>query len=317
MSYELLPEFVQDSPEWHEARTHSLGASEVAAVLGLSPWQTPLSVYRVKMGVPNEINENLAYFGHALEDPIAQWIRDKHPEVGVVSDWGMSVRSLEHPWLTATPDRIVLGHVEQIIPIELKTSSAYSADKWAEGIPDYYAVQVQTQLLVLGAPYGWLAVLHGGNTPDLFRVEADPVVQEQIVRITGEFWHGNVEAQIPPEPTTSAEATSLWPGEPDLSIEGGEDLYEAWGAYGLLQAEQVEIGKKLDGMKLEFQKAMTDATTLTYQGQELFTWRPRAGARRFDTAAFKKDHPDMSAEYTKQGAPTRTFLRKTVKEVEE
>lgn len=315
MTYELLPEFVQDSPEWHEARTHSLGASEVAAVLGLSPWQTRLSVYRVKMGVPNEINPDAAYWGHAHEPTIAQWMRDKHPEVGKITN-GFSARSLEHPWLTATPDRVA-DDAGLLIPIELKTDDGFVHESWIDNVPDYYRVQSIVQQGVIGAPYGWLAVLHGTKTAELMRIPFDETVWEQIVRITGEFWRGNVEAQIPPEPVTSAEAIQLWPGDPDLSIEGGQDLYEVWGAYGLLQAEQVEIGKQLDGMKLELQKAMTDATTLTYQGRELFTWRPRAGARRFDTAAFKKDHPDMSAEYTRQGAPTRTFLRKTVREVEE
>lgn len=315
MSYEILPEFVQDTPEWHEARTHSIGASEVAAILGLSPWQTPLQVYRAKMGIPGEIPEDLAYFGHALEAPIAKWIRDKHPEVGPVEP-GFSARSLEWPWLTATPDRLA-SDVGLVYPIEIKTSSAYSKDKWADGVPLYYQTQVQTQLAVLGAPFGWLAVLHGGNSPELYRVERDDAfIQDHLIPKTKAFWEDHVLARVAPEPVTTAEAVELWRGDPDLSVEGSDSLYEAWGAYGLLQAEAVEIGKQIEAMKLELQKAMADASALTYRGQELFTWRPRAGARRFDSAAFKKDHPDLASEYTKQGEPTRTFLRKTAKEVD-
>lgn len=318
MSYKILPEHVQDSPEWHEARRRSIGASEVAAILGLSPWQTPLGVYRAKMGVPNDIPEDLAYFGHALESPIAQWIIDKHPEVGDVCP-GWSLRSMEHPWLTATPDRITYGPdglAQNPIPIEIKTSSAYSRDKWSDGVPDYYKVQSIVQQGILGVDFGWLAVLHGGNSPELYKVPFEADVWEQIVRITGEWWETHVAAQTPPEPVTSAEAVELWPGDPDLTVEGDEALFEAWGAYGLMQAERVELDRQLDAVKLELQKAMADATALTYQGRELFTWRPRAGAKRLDAAALKKDHPELVAEYTKQGEPTRTFLRKTVKEVD-
>lgn len=314
--FEILPEYEQDSPEWHEARRNGIGASEVAAILGLSPWQTPLQVYRAKMGVPNEIDEDLAYFGHALEAPIAQWIRDKHPEVGPVEP-GISARSVEWPWLTATPDRLA-GDVGLVYPIEIKTSSAFSKDKWADGVPLYYEAQVQTQLAVLGAPHGWLAVLHGGNQPELYRVNRDEeFIQDHLIPKTRAFWEEHVLAQVPPEPVTSAEAVGLWPGNPDLSVDGGEPLYELWGAYGLKQAEQVELSQELDAIKLQLQKAMQDATEITYQGRVLFTWKPRKGSTRFDATALKKAHPDIHAAFTRQGEPTRTFIRKTTKEVEE
>lgn len=318
--YEILPEFVQDSPEWHEARRRTLGASEVAAVLGLSPWQTPLSVWRTKMGVPNEIPEDLAFFGHALETPIANWISKKHPEVGLISD-GISVRSLDHQWLSATPDRIAYVPLDgdappfDYIPVELKTSSAFSRNAWAEGVPDYYKVQSIVQQGILGTDFGWLAVLHGGNSPELYRIPFDPTVWEQIIRITGEWWETHVMGEVAPDPSTSAEAMDLWPGNPELTVEGNEQLFELWEAYGLMQAEQVDVGERLDAVKLELQKAMKDATALTYQGRELFTWKPRKGAVRWDTKALESDLPELAAKYKREGAPTRTFLRKTTKEV--
>jgi len=314
MSYEILHEYEQDSPDWHEARRHSLGASEVAAVLGLSPWQTPLTVWRTKMGVPTEIPEDLAFFGHALEEPIAKWIAAKHPEVPIVG-MGFTARSTEFPWLTASPDRLA-GDVGELLPIELKTSSAFSRSAWDAGVPDYYKVQVQTQLLVLDAPYGWLAVLHGGNSPELYRIDADPIVQEQIVTITGDWWDKYVVGELAPDPITSTEAVELWPGDEAVTVEGDERLYELWQMYGLMQAEQVEVSQQLDAVKLELQKAMKDAVALTYQGRELFTWKPRKGAARFDDKALKADRPDIHAQYIREGAPTRTFLRKTTKEVE-
>lgn len=320
MTYELLREWPQDSPEWHEARTHSLGASEVAAVLGLSKWQTPLSVYRSKMGVPNEIPEDLAYFGHALEPVIAKWITDKHPEVGPVGD-GVSVRSVEHPWLTATPDRTMsLGDDGWIpeggpwVPIELKTSSAFSKSAWDAGVPDYYKIQSIVQQGILGAPYGWVAVLHGGNAPELYRVPFDAAVWEQIVRLTGEWWEAHVVAQVPPAPTTTAEAVELWPGDPDVTVEGGEDLYELWGVLGQMEAERVDLAQRIDAAKLTLQAAMRDAVALTYEGQELFTWRPRAGSRLVDKKALAAD--GLLDKYTTTGAPTRVFKRITQKEVD-
>lgn len=310
MTYTVLPEFDQGTPEWHAARMGGIGASDVAAILGLSPWQTPLGVYRTKMGVPNEISENLAYFGHALEAPIAQWVADKHPEVGAIGD-GFAARSGLWPWLTATADRCAYLDGPAPVPVELKTSSAYSKDSWADGVPLYYETQVQTQIAVLGASYGWLAVLHGGNTPELYRVERDDdFIDNHLIPKTEAFWNDHVLARLAPEPTTSAEAVELWPGDGDLSVDGGEALHELWAAYGLMQAEMVAVGEQLDAAKLELQKAMQDATQLVYGSQILFTWKPRAGANRLDAAALRAAHPSLVAEFTKQGEPTRTFLRK-------
>ena len=325
MTFEILPEFEQDSDQWHEARQQGIGASEVSAILGLSPWQTPLGVYMAKKGIRNEIPENLAFFGHALEEPIAQWITQKRPEVGQVQN-GFSARSIEWPWLTATPDRVVGSLISDprltderelmvagmgFAPIEIKTSSAYSKESWADGVPLYYATQVQTQLAVLGAPFGWLAVLHGGNSPELFRVERDDdFIDNHLIPKTRAFWEDHVLADVPPEPSTSAEAVELWPGDTELSVDGGEALHELWGTYGLMQAEQIDLSQRLDGVKLELQKAMQEATQLTYGDQVLFTWKPRAGAKRLDSSALKEAHPDIVAEFTKQGEPTRTFLRK-------
>jgi putative phage-type endonuclease len=205
MTYTILPELEVDTPEWHEARRSSLGASEVAAVLGLSPWQTPLSVYMAKMGVRNEIPENLAYFGRALEPVIAKWIEDTSDEVSRLHD-GFSARAEAWPWLTVSPDRITYDDESlsvHPIPVELKTSSAFGRDKWSEGVPLFYQAQVQAQIAVLDAPYGWLAVLHGGNEPELYRIERDDdFIQNHLIPKTKAFWEDHVLSQVPPEPTS-------------------------------------------------------------------------------------------------------------------
>ena len=42
-------EYAHDREKWLNARRSGLGASEVAAVLGLSPWSTPYKVWRDKV----------------------------------------------------------------------------------------------------------------------------------------------------------------------------------------------------------------------------------------------------------------------------
>jgi putative phage-type endonuclease len=313
--YEILPDFEQDSPEWHQARRQGIGASEVAAVLGLSPWQTPLSVYRTKMGVPNEIPENLAYFGHALEEPIAQWIRDKHPEVGLVSP-GLSARSTRWPWLTASPDRIAYVPLDgdqppfDYIPVELKTSSAYGIDKWADGVPLFYATQVQTQLAVLDAPYGWLAVLHGGNTPELYRIERDnDFIHDHLIPKTKQFWEEHVLAQFPPEPTTVGE---LPDSEPGSVIEGSETVLEAIERRAVLLSDVQAQKAEADALTLVIGKYMGDAETITINDRPVLTFKTQQGRRTVDIKELTARAPELATDLIKQSAPYRVM--RTVKE---
>jgi putative phage-type endonuclease len=300
-----------NTPAWLRGRKGFLGASEVACVLGLSKWATRLRIYVDKLSP--SIDDSMSEWqewGHRLEDAIADKVRDSQG-VTVLPSPGL-LQSTEYPWLGATPDRVT----EDGEPIELKTSDRFMADEWVDGPPIHYVIQVLVQMIVLGARKGYLAVLHGGNHFEFHPIEWDQVAVDQIIDITREFWFGNVVAKVAPEPISSDEAALAWPSAPDVPIEGGEALYEAWGAYGLLQAEQKDIEGRIDGMKFEFQKAMgADATSLTYEGQPLFTWKTRKGSTRLDANALREAHPDIAAEFTKTGEPSRTFIRKTIKEV--
>lgn len=306
--YEILEDPGQDSAKWHEARTSSLGASEVAAVLGLSDWQTPLSVYMAKMGVRNQIPENLSYFGHKLEPIIAQWIRDKHSEVGEVAD-GISARSVEWSWLTATPDRTTLDFVTgQPIPIELKTSSAFSTDKWADGVPVVYQCQVQTQMAVLGAPYAWLAVLHGGNEPELYRLERDDqFIQEHLVPKTRDFWYGHVIPKIAPEPSTLAEVANVYPSE-SRTIVGSELVIEAAEQRAVVLSDMAELQKQADAFTLAIAQYMGTADTLVRaDGSEVLTYKTQAGRRTVSVSDLEAKHPELASELVKQGEPFKVM----------
>lgn len=50
MTFEILPRYPDGSDAWMEQRRHSIGASDVAAVLGESPWSTPYRVWLDKIG---------------------------------------------------------------------------------------------------------------------------------------------------------------------------------------------------------------------------------------------------------------------------
>src|SRR5205823_13949319 len=76
-----LPVFVGDfepgSPEWHAARARGLGGSEIAAVLGLSPWESKFSLWHRKMGLASPVVETDEMYWGKLHEPtiLAEWNR--------------------------------------------------------------------------------------------------------------------------------------------------------------------------------------------------------------------------------------------------
>lgn len=306
--YEVLDEFEQDSDAWHEQRTQSLGASDAPAVLGLSEWSTPLSVYMQKKGVRSEIPANLAYFGHKLEPVIANWIEDTHPEVRGLTD-GFSARSVEWPWLAATLDRSAGDPASgQVIPVELKTSSAFAREKWADGVPFVYQVQVQAQIAVVGAPYGWLAVLHGGNEPELYRIERDEeFIREHLIPKTRAFWYDHVLADVPPEPTTLGEVAEVYPSEP-REIVGSELVIEVAEQRAVLLSDMAALKEQADAFTLAIAQYMGTADTLTRDdGTPVLTYKSQAGRRCVSVAALEKAHPEIAAQLVQEGEPFKVM----------
>ena len=314
-AFEALPTLPQDSTAWHEQRARHIGASDIAAILGLSRHRTAREVYRAKMGAPHTIDENLAFFGHELEEPLARWIGWKHPEVGRIHS-GFSARSTAHPIFSAAPDRTVFVG-DTIIPIELKTSSAWMKDEWEDGVPDYYYVQSIQQQGVLGAPYGWVAVLHGGNQPEIFKVPFEETVWQQIVEIGEAWWERHVVAQTEPEAHSIDEFTADKVNT-GAAIEGDERLLMAWYLDGLARAAYKTESERIEAVKDAYRELLgrAQADEIRYQGRPLYTWKRSKDVVSFDKAAFEHDHPDMVQQYTRVIPGSVRFLRKTVKDLE-
>ena len=93
-------------------------------------------------------------------------------------------------------------------------------------------------------------------------------------------------------------------------IEANDDILSSLGSLQSVRREIKELQEEEESFKTAIMKAMGDADTLTYRGERLVTWKASKGASRFDATAFKKAHPDLYAQFTKTGEPSRRFLIK-------
>lgn len=158
------------SPEWHAARSQTIGASEMAAACGLSPYQTPLELYLRKRGEIPPVEDNDAMRMGRLLEPVvkAEFIRSSG--IALADPNPMMFRHPEHELLSATPD----GIIDDVTLFEAKTASWRMKGEWGDeytdDVPTQYLVQTQAQMSVMGADLVHLAVLFDGAVLKTFKV---------------------------------------------------------------------------------------------------------------------------------------------------
>ncbi len=184
-------------PAWAEARRTFIGASDAPAVLGLSPWRTPLDVWAEKVGLLDGSPPTLATrLGHELEDMIARLWVEQHPDADV-RNARQTVRHPDLPWLAASTDR----EVDDDGLLECKLVGGRQTANWADGVPLYVQCQAQVQMAVTGRRWVDVCSLHAGNgwQHRIERVDRDDDTIERIVDQLDRFWHTHVVTGIAPD----------------------------------------------------------------------------------------------------------------------
>lgn len=292
--------------EWLKLRQIGIGGSDVAALLGLSKWRTPLDVYNSKIEEPEETDNASMEWGRRLE-PV---IRQKYAEaVGMdVTVPGVMYQHPEYEFMIADVD----GIREDGRIVEIKTARTQQGwgEEGTDEIPDYYKTQVQHYMTVLGATSCDVAVLIGASDFRIYTVESDPELESLLIESEADFWHNHVEAQLPPPPMTIEEMKVAFPISKKAAVECSDEVFEHVEQLALITDQMKELKEKESEHKAAIQAAMGEADTLSHLGQVICTWKSSKPVARFDSAALKAAMPDIYNQYLKTGAPTRRFVLK-------
>lgn len=188
------------TPEQVALRRTGICATDVAAILGLSPWRSPLDVFleKTNRAAPVEENEDMQR-GTFLEDGARLWYA--HRTGAKVAQPGTVVHPRDS-LIIATPDGVPLLPGGDVRGLEIKMPS--SAHGWGEpgtdAVPDYYVPQVAWQLAAMPE---WtdtvdvFAVLEG--KPRLYYVRRDVELEGLLVDEAHRFWRDHVVTGKPPE----------------------------------------------------------------------------------------------------------------------
>lgn len=302
-------------------RKKGIGGSDVAAILGFSPYKSPYQLWLDKTGRSEKSEQNeSAHFGNLLEDVVAKEFSRRS---------GMKVQRVKqqlfldaHPWAIGNIDRAVInpeisGNVrfkdgalttDQLL--ECKTASEYMSKLFGEQdtdqIPDYYLTQCLWYLMITGCQVIHLAVLIGGNKFRMYRIERDEDLIKSIFNQVKAFWFNHVLADVPPDPTCFDDVLHRWSKhvvgkqvEADFEhIKLAEELITVQGRQKADKAREDEI-------KLKIATTMQDAEMMISQGKPICTYKEQSSTR-IDTKVLKEKEPELFEKYSSTSS-TRVF----------
>jgi len=257
---------------WLRHRSQGLGGTDVAAVLGLSPWRTPLQVWLDKTDPPDGITTAgyAARRGLELEQFIAREYVRAHP--GVVMERPPAL--LAHPrlpWLRGSLDRIA-HHPDRSVVVEIKTAGHRTlADWWDDTrrIPDHYAIQVLAYLWITGLDEAHVVADLAGEWAERI-IHRDREWETAAEPILTEFWQ-LVEQRTPPAPDwgrdTIADLNRAWVPDPGLTVEADADMVELVELARLAGTDRARAAAAYERTRVRLRHAMQHATQVTIHGQ--------------------------------------------------
>lgn len=176
MNAPIIIQLMQGSPEWLTYRRTMRNASESAAVLGLSPWQTPYQLWLAKTG-RLEVKATAAMQHGTTLEPAARLGYEVH--TGHV----MQPLVLQHGLYSASLDGMVLDGslvLEVKCPFHGQLSELWQLAASGE-VPLHYQCQIQHQLMVSGAELAHFWVF-GDSQGVLVEVWPEPAFMDRIRR---------------------------------------------------------------------------------------------------------------------------------------
>jgi putative phage-type endonuclease len=282
----------QSRDEWLEIRKAGIGGSEVAAILGLSPWSSPVDVWLDKTGRSEPKPENDAMrWGNLLEGIVAKEYAMQNN--ATVRNYGYMIFDEETRQL-ANVDRLV--SVDGSMPscrerirtrklLEIKTAGF--AD-WAGVVPEYYQLQVQQYLALTGCDEADVCCLFMASRKlETYRIEADQNLHKAIAKHCRDWWDRHVIADVPPPPRSYDDVKALFPKHYNGEVLASEEQEAALSRYIELAAEIKGKEAEQDKIKMEICRAIGESEALVgLNGKPLATWKQnKAGARVFSVKA--------------------------------
>lgn len=296
-----------DRFQWLLVRKQGLGGSDAAAVCGLSPFKSTISVYQDKTtDVVEEYDNEAMRQGRDLEEYVARRFCEAT---------GKKVRRAnflyydeKNPFMLADFDRLVVG---ENAGLECKTSSLFMQEHWADGkIPIYYQLQCYHYMAISGSDSWYLAVLFLGGQFKYFKLERDEEIIRNLVQIERDFWNNHVLARKLPSPDGSKCADSVIAEnfkavpEKKIMLDGFDEKLrrrqELSEIMERMEKEKKTIEQELKIYMGEAEMALSDSFRVSWK---------EVSAKRLDEKKLKEEQPEIYDQYVKNTVSRRLLIK--------
>lgn len=276
-------------------RTTYIGGSDVAAILGVSPWKSAFKLYQEKIGAFAEevapAKQRLFDRGHRWEPIVVEMLldelTDRGHDVELVAQ-NRRYQDPEYPFLAAEIDLELIIDGEPVNG-EAKTVSPFAVKLWGEEetdeIPIYYAAQVMHGLMLRPRRRAVIAALTGfDDRPRVHWIERDDETIAAIRVREIEFWH-RVQDRTPPDPEAIEDVRWLYAKDDGDVIEADDELMALCQSLKDAKAANKSGDARADVLTTQVMARIGKASTVLYRGQRIATWKSNKASQKTDWQA--------------------------------
>lgn len=320
-------------------RSKFIGGSDVAAILGLSHWSTPLTLWEKKTGrfvePPDAGKRKLFERGKRWEQPafemLVDILRDRGHEVVEVAA-SRRYQDGEFPFLACEIDREIILDGE-FCNVEIKTVHPFAAKDWGDfededgnltdQVPTYYATQAQHGLGITGIGRCVVGCLIGADNMLPYLVDRDEQLIADIRAACVRFWFENIVADKQPDPINMSDMKRVMYALKGRPVELDEETL------GLLRrlATVRKQARALEDLKDEISfrvgdfvrrawqlneiETAAEGALLTFQGVEVGTWNKESKST-VDEKKLAALYPEARAKCNKTSSYRVLRTKKTL-----
>lgn len=291
-------------------RRHFLGGSDIAAVMGLSPWKTPVQLWLEKTGriqedAPDKARQRRLDRGKKLEPHIVDMAVDRLIEAGHTVEIVRRNERYQHPeypFLRAEIDFEAIIDGEHMNG-DCKSAHGFARGKWGdEGtdeVPIEYATQFMHGLMVTGRRCCLVAALVGLDDVALYWIYRDDAIIDGMLAKELRFWNECVVGGERPDVLDFSDIKALYPSDNGQAIEATEDIAEAVVALAGIKRDIRLLRAREDELTMQVGEYISPNALLTMGGATIATWKGQnhSSLRQKD---LREAYPDIAEQFTKR-----------------
>lgn len=199
----------QGSDEWLAFRKNKIGASDLPAIMGVSPWTTPYQLWQMKTGrIPEKQMTQAMQRGHDLE-PEARRLAESHFKTPLEP----LVRVHANEWAIASLDAVSIDG-DLIVEIKCPSEKYHLETIETKSVPKHYECQCQWQMYVTGLQLMYY-MSYSEDSYEILEVKRNDVLIQEMEEKAYDFLQC-ILTDTPPEVSAN---DSLY-----IETEGNEEL---------------------------------------------------------------------------------------------